>query len=320
MSLSVYAGLCGVALLISPLLVLLLLRLPASLLRPLVHSLLRLLSRFHLLSLPIHAHAPYIRHWRTVTADGLVIHVYNRPALWMTPAALGSLRHVLLHIAHASVQCTPTHALFSASDPLANRVIAVAEDRVGPLAFVAMVYLDLRAHRVLHLGLTMVAARARGRGLQRRLFVRALAVAAMAMARVSFWITNLAASPAGVGAVVEYFDQAWPRWDNPPKHPMYDPIADAVLRHHRHEMGCSHNAWLERETGVVRASNADDGGGTNEFCRSNSAPLVTRSRHPACERWMRALLDTERGDELFQVAKLDVCASLLRVCTRAWRK
>jgi len=241
----------------------------------------------------------------------------------MGAAELDALQATLRAVAVASMGAIPTHRLFAGGDAtravLANRVVAVATDAAtgAPVGFVAMVYLAVAGvdGPVLHLGLTMIAAAARGRRLQSPLFTRALTFALVNLARARAVVTNIGASPAGVGAVADYFVGVYPHYAAPsPSAPEAWQLAVArgVLADYRWEFGCSAGAPFDEATFVVRGANANAGdGGCVELLKPDGG-FVSAYKVDACNAWCAARLDTAAGDEVFQVGRVDVVATCLK--------
>eukprot|EP00168_Porphyra_purpurea_P021361 TRINITY_DN9483_c0_g1_i1.p1 TRINITY_DN9483_c0_g1~~TRINITY_DN9483_c0_g1_i1.p1 ORF type:complete len:297 (-),score=81.72 TRINITY_DN9483_c0_g1_i1:130-1020(-) len=225
----------------------------------------------------------------------------------------------------------PTHRLFeggaAARGVFANRLVAVATDGASgaPVAFVAMVYLPLPgvARPVLHLGLTMIAAAARGRRLQSPLFTRALSVALLNLGSPRCVVTNIGASPAGVGAVADYFLSVYPHYATAPTaaapEAWHLAVARGVLGGYRGEFGCSAGAPFDERTFVVRGANGDAGDGGCVELRRAGGGFVSTYKVPACNAWCAGLARYGgTGDEVFQVGRVDVVATWVKYRWSGW--
>lgn len=259
---------------------------------------------------------PWKRRWRHVVAGGeVLIDVVDQPGRWMSDAQLTRLQDELSEVAEISLDERLAYGVFSRTrSAFRNRVIAVAyAAQTGrPCAFTAMVYLPLvrgrKTETIIHLGLTMIAPSSRGQRLQTPLFQRIFLSPIVNQFRTSFVVTNIAASPAGIGAVSDYFLDTYPSYheDRSPT-PFHHEVAAQVLARHRHEFGCSRGATFDPDSFVVAGSNQESGGGASAFIKSDP---VSRYRDPACNEFCERLLDFERGDELFQVGRADLIRGL----------
>lgn len=256
--------------------------------------------------------APVVRAWESPLVRGHVVATYDQPGRWMDDRQLERLAHVLLAVANASMETVPQHRLFDekcARKVLSNRIISVVHGGGGtPLGFSALVYLPYSGDFLVHLGLTMIGEAARGQRLQSPLFTKCLTLVAVNHCRISYCITNIAASPAGIGAVSDYFFDVFPNYNPIPRQPFHLGIARHILRYYRHEFGCSANAHFDEQTFVVHRSNAEVGGGSHAFIKEDGKP-ISQHKNPRCNAFVKRSLDLRAGDELFQVGRVHVVAT-----------
>ncbi len=255
---------------------------------------------------------PWKRAWRHQVSGGrFYIDVFDQPGRWMNASELTGLQDELASVADRSIDDALSYGVFSRTrSAFRNRVIAVAYDATTgtPCGFTAMVYLPLRrtgrkTELIIHLGLTMIASDYRGNRLQTPLFQRIFRSPIVNQFRMSFIITNIAASPAGIGAVSDYFLDTFPNYhQNTLPTAFHHEVAGQVLRRDRHEFGCSRAATFDPDTFVVVGSNQPSGGGASAFIKTDP---VSRYRNPACNDFCTSVLNFERGDELFQVGRAD---------------
>lgn len=249
------------------------------------------------------------------------IRVYDQPGRWMSDEELARLTGRLTAIAAQSMDEVPTYGVFTgARAAFVNRVVGVmTQRRTGvPVAFTAMVYLPIPfegdVEPVLHLGLTMIKKSHRGQRLQGPLFERMFFLPALNQFRVRWIVTNIAASPAGIGSVSDYFDDAFPSYKGDTACQRFHlRVAEKLLAHHRHEFGCSDEALFDPETFVVAGSNDPATGGAHQFIREDP---VSRYKHESCNRFCAAQLRFHRGDELFQVARLNLAKGIAEILGR----
>ena len=233
----------------------------------------------------------------------------------MAVSQLNRLHQDLYLVAGDSMDEVPSYGVFAGGRArYANRVIAVAYQKTTgePAAFTALVYLPIersgRTEVVVHLGLTMIRRGFRGQRIQTPLLSKVFLLPVWNLMRLRFTVTNIAASPAGIGAVSDYFLNVYPEYKeiNRPRR-MHLSVAEQVLEKYRHEFGCSTTARFNPETFVVHGSNDPAGGGAYQFIKHDP---VSRYRHEACNRFCSERLNFSAGDELFQVGEVDLFRSL----------
>lgn len=250
------------------------------------------------------------------------IQLYDQPGRWMSDEELARLASQLTNVALKSMDEVPTYGVFTGERaPFTNRIIGVmVEQRTGePVAFTAMVYLpielDGQVEPVLHLGLTMIKKTHRGQRLQSPLFENMFFLPTLNQLRVRWILTNIAASPAGIGCVSDYFDDAFPSYSGASQRKGYHlRVAEALLAHYRHEFGCSEKAVFDSQTFVVTGSNDPDTGGAYQFIREDP---VSHYKHDECNQFCAQQLRFNRGDELFQVARFNMLKGVVEILARA---
>ncbi|KAI0558783.1 hypothetical protein FGB62_187g02 [Gracilaria domingensis] len=265
---------------------------------------------------------PLVSEWISPLPDGRYIVTYDQPGRWMTKKQLKQLRDSLRYIATESVECVPNHAIFNASDAFLNRVVSIVFDQDQPLGFCAVLYLPgplVEDGTMIHLGLTMISRKARKQRLQSSLLSKCLLVATINLCALEYYVTNIAASPAGIGSVCDYFKDAFPHYNGFVRRKDHHlRIACHILNNFRHEFGCSQFAKFDESTFVVYSSNDARGGGTHQFIRPDGT-AVSRYRDDSCDKFVLKFLDLTRGDEMFQVATMNVFYSLFSFFSRRVR-
>ncbi|KAK4534280.1 hypothetical protein CDCA_CDCA01G0305 [Cyanidium caldarium] len=283
---------------------------------------------------------PLIRSWTSPLHSGYVSRTVDQPGRWMSDSQLNALVDEMVQVARDSMDELPQYGVFGdrahIRRALSNRIVTLAYDVHGvPCAFTAMVYLPLcpaatttpavlpvggfgwmhapaRDSFVIHLGLTMISRKHRGRRIQSPVFSKCLSLPLFNQRRLGFTVTNIGASPAGIGAVSDYFQGTFPDYQGrSPRTEFHLQVARHVLKHFRHEFGCSRKARFDEGVFVVRGSNDADGGGASQFIKVDGQP-VSRYRDERCNRFCEAMLDLTRGDEIFQVARVHTLGTLLQ--------
>jgi 1-acyl-sn-glycerol-3-phosphate acyltransferase len=256
---------------------------------------------------------------RTLSARVLgrrfVVRVHDQPGRWMAERDLRKLEADLRHVAAGSLDEVPTYGVFAGTRAaLANRVVAVLyfARTMTPVAFTAMVYLPVetagKVLPVIHLGLTMIRKEARGQRLQTPLFKKVFLLPVLNQHRLRFTITSIAASPAGIGAASDYFQDTFPAYHGRTERQAWHlDVARQVVGAQRHEFGCSRSARFDPNTFVVHGSNDPSEGGAWQFIKDDP---VSRYRVDACNTFCREVLDFASGDELFQVGRADLLRGL----------
>ncbi|GJD08858.1 hypothetical protein Gasu2_31390 [Galdieria sulphuraria] len=271
-------------------------------------------------------------------SSSFTVKTYDQPGRWMSTSSIELLVQELRQIAQDSLDEIPLYGVFSGNgDALKNRVISIAYDKNEPIGFTAMCYLPpidssvvdkyenflqttesswnqyllhlifrnvlhLYHGPILHLGLTMIKRQHRGKGIQSSLFLKCLILPVLNQRKLFFPITNIAASPAGIGAVSDYFFMSYPTYHSNNRCLLFHLVtAQHVLATSRHEFGCSTLAKFEESTFVVRCSNDPVGGGAYAFIKEDGKP-ISQYKNPICNQYCGSLLQLEKGDELFQVA------------------
>ncbi len=265
--------------------------------------------------------APIVRRWTSPLPSrgaNCMCHTYDQPGRWMSDTELHALHEQLIAVAERSMDDVPTHRLLQKDrvrEALANRIVSVAVDTVTgeAVGFTAMVCLQSLNDVIVHLGLTMISREYRGRRIQSPLFTRCLCAPMFNWFTLSYMVTSIAASPAGIGACSDYFCDVFPNYRNPDAKPVPWQlfVARDVLRHQRHEFACSWEANFSEETFVVEGSNDAVGGGAPEFIKTDGQ-FVSRHKSEACNAYCSKVLDIARGDELFQVGRVDIMLTTLK--------
>lgn len=265
---------------------------------------------------------PLIKQWTYhIRGKRYRIRVYDQPGRWMTDDQLESLKGQLSEIAARSMEDVPTYGVFSGQrSSFVNRVVGVVTvaRTDEPVAFTALVYLPItlngQVHPVLHLGLTMIKKRFRGHRLQGPLFEKLFFTPSLNQLRNDWILTNIAASPAGIGSVADYFEDAYPHYRGTNERRAYHlTVAEKLLRYYRHEFGCAETAVFDPETFVVKGSNDPRGGGAYQFIREDP---VSRHKQEECNSFCNERLRYAEGDELFQVARLNMIRGIVGILRR----
>lgn len=253
------------------------------------------------------------------------LRTYDQPGRWMTDDELARLGDTLREIGERSMDAVPTYGVFTGSrKAFSNRVVGVVSvtKTDEPVAFTAMVYLpiliDGRVEPIVHLGLTMIKKRFRGQRLQGPLFEKLMYMTFYNQLKRHFYLTNIAASPAGIGSVADYFQDAYPHYRGTTERKGYHlEVAQKILEHYRHEFGCAGSAQFDPESFVVKGSNDPAEGGAWQFIREDP---VSMYKEEECNEFCGNRLRFNQGDELFQVANVDILSGTVGVLARLFER
>ncbi|KAH7036819.1 hypothetical protein B0J12DRAFT_765279 [Macrophomina phaseolina] len=234
---------------------------------------------------------------------------YDKPGLWMTPAAQHALRQTLLHIAATSLRPVPDYqCLSSAPDALDDKLIVVAhagDPATTPaIAFTSAFFIAVSAlappRPVLHTGLTVVDPAHRRRGVVMQLFAQVAARVFPRYGRDGLWVTCLAEVPSSLGLVTQYLEAVFPSPEAAPGPPpeTHRAIARAVSEGERARMLISPGAVLDEERFVFRGSNDWSEG---ECFKKDPRDERWLHREPEWNRFFSDMLKAGSGDEVLQV-------------------
>jgi hypothetical protein len=254
---------------------------------------------------------PYLDE--TVSArGGAVVRIVERPARWMSSAALDALVADMQRIVRAA---TPAGSLgYGAASGdrhrLDSAIVTMVYDAAGtPIAFNALTLIDLelrgRPVELLHLGLVMVDPSHRAGGLAGVLYgLTAFLLFARRRLR-PLWVSNVTQVPAVFGMVSEAFDAVYPTSD-PASRQSYDHLhlARQIMARHRGVFGVGGDAEYDEARAIIR--NAYTGGSDNLKKSFGDAP---KHRHESHNETCRTALDYDRGDDFLQLGQVTLGAA-----------
>ena len=172
-----------------------------------------------------------------------------------------------------------------------------------PVAFNALSVLpcELRGRpvEVLHLGLALVHADYRGRGLSSVLYGLTCFLLFARRQLRPLWISNVTQVPAVFGLVGEYFEDVYPS-AKPGARRSYDHLvlAREIMQRYRHVFGVGPEAGFDETRFVITDSYT--GGSDNLKKRFDEAQPY---RLPAFNDMCRRELDYDRGDDFLQIGR-----------------
>ncbi|KLO13142.1 hypothetical protein SCHPADRAFT_904442 [Schizopora paradoxa] len=190
---------------------------------------------------------------------------------------------------------------------LDDKLIAVARrDDTGELiAFSSAIFLDIRVPQtssdtVLHTGLTCIHPAERRSGLTISLFAN-LFGHLLSMFPDGIWLTSLAAIPSSLVSIYQIASDVFPSPDVPTPSPTHLAIAKSISDSHRNAMLVAPSAVFDAASFVFRVSKP-----TDSPMRKNVNDPALQHRNRRVNEFYRELLSGGDGDEVLQVAYLDV--------------
>jgi len=236
----------------------------------------------------------------TLSRSPLQIQSYYRPGNSLDDSALEGLINSIQIIAADCFDVLPPYQVMKGTrQALSDKLISLARDDVGiPAGFCSMVFLPVRGvGEVLHLGLTCVRPRFRGRHLTHLLVKKALT-------RYLFrhnpfgkiWISNCAAVMSSLGNVAMHFERVYPS----PFHAgkpgaVHVAIARAIDDHFRDKMYVLPDAVFDPERFVFQGSVK------NTVFHKKKIETASHHRKQYLNRFYGRLMDFDQGDEVLQV-------------------
>jgi hypothetical protein len=125
-----------------------------------------------------------------------------------------------------------------------------------------------------------------------------------------FWISNVTQVPSVVGMVSETFSNVWPSPRAPSRRAFahqtfaHQTLARQMMARHRAAFGVGDDAEFDEAASIIR--NAYTGGSDDLKKTFADAP---KHRDIIYNDWCRDHLDYVRGDDVLQIARMDVAAA-----------
>ena len=256
------------------------------------------------------------QHWLdlpvTVTRE-ISGHIYERPGLWMEPAALDSLAGELRAVAATSLPAgLLDYGVFAPGTGAFDRaIITVLRDRSDgrPIAFNALSAMDVThggaRTTVTHLGLVIIDPGTRGRGFSWALYGLTTLLLFVRNQLRPLWISSVTQVPAVVGLVTEGFDNVYPApGRNSVRRFDHLLLARQIMRDHRDVFGVGKDADFDEDRFVIRNAYT---GGSDHLKKSfaDSSKHRDAVHNDFCERE----LDYDRGDDVLQIGEMNLQAA-----------
>jgi GNAT superfamily N-acetyltransferase len=244
---------------------------------------------------------------------GLVTRIIDRPGATLNDAALQKLVADLRQLAQGALPAGAlTYGVFSGDRAHLSRVVVtlISDAQTGaPVAFNALAPLPVayagERFDLVHLGLVMVDPAYRARGLSSALYGWTTFLLFLRGGLRPFWISNVTQVPSVVGMVSETFSNVWPSPRAPSRRAFaHQTLARQMMARHRAAFGVGDDADFDEEASIIR--NAYTGGSDDLKKTFADAP---KHRDALYNDWCRDHLDYTRGDDVLQIARMDVAAA-----------
>jgi hypothetical protein len=239
--------------------------------------------------------------------------VIERPGLWMPAEDAARMVGDLRRIARATVpgETLDYGVLTGSRDRLDHAIVTLLYDNATgkPVAFNALSAMEVTLHgrsaEVIHLGLVMVDPELRSHGLSWVLYGLTCLVLFVRRQLRPLWLSNVTQVPAIVGMVAETFSEVFPT-PRPDARRSFEHLvlAREIMRRHRAVFGVGDDAGFDEDRFVI--TNAYTGGSDNLKKSFDAAP---KHRDAVYNEFCLRELDYVRGDDVLQLARLDLAAA-----------
>lgn len=237
------------------------------------------------------------------------VRVLERPGLWLSVnqqrQVVADMRRV---VASLGIGDLPYGLLAGDPPQLDRAILTLIEDRAtgAPVAFNAMQALECTLRGtpvdVIHIGLTVVDPRFRGRGLAWILSGFTTFLLFVKNGLQPYWISSVSQVPSAVGMVCEGASNVYPCPPDGGRRTFeHVVLARQLMLRHRAAFGVGDEAVFDAERFVIR--NAYTGGSDHLKKRFEDAP---RHRDERYNELCRRELDYDRGDDLLQLGQINL--------------
>lgn len=258
------------------------------------------------------AFSQYINFEFNDKAQGIVVHIYERPGRWMTDERLSDLVNNMRALVRLSIkdESLDYGALTGERSILENVLVTIIFDKKTnrPLAFNSLTYMpcELAGVKVdvLHLGLIIVHPDIRHSGFSWILYGLTTSLIFIRNRLRPIWVTNVTQVPSIIGKVSETFSGIFP---DPLTHRKKKfkqlVLARQIMEKHRHVFGVGCEASFNEDFFVIE--NAYTGGSDHLKKTVEEAP---KHRNPVFNDYCVQYLNYERGDDFLQIGQIDLSA------------
>jgi len=253
----------------------------------------------------------------------LTLKFWERPGQWCNQEELNSLVEDLRTIVKNSDdgKDSPEYGVLMGDvEDLKKRIITIIYSKDGtPLAFSAKVYIDLligvKKINVLHLGLAFVSKEARGKNLTSLIYSFPSLIILLKNAFRKQWISNVTQVPAVFGLVQDFYSNSYPTCNGAVQDYKHKVISKKIFDNGKHFFGVGEEAVFEEQKQIIRNSYT---GGSDNLKKTFEESTPYRE-DPRVNAYMQSNLDYARGDDVLQLAELDIWLLIRVVRSKAIR-
>jgi GNAT superfamily N-acetyltransferase len=241
------------------------------------------------------------------------VRVIERPGLWMKPADCAALIEDLRVIVRTMNAGDLDYGIFTGDQDRLNHAIltVIYDSKSGrPVGFNALSAMDCHLKgepvEVVHLGLVVVDPSFRSRGVTWLLYGFTTFLLFMKNRMKPLWISSVTQVPTVVGNVADAFQNVYPAPGTTNRRDFdHLTLAREIMRNHRHVFGVGPDAVFDEDKFVIQ--NAYTGGSDNLKKTFAQAP---KHRNEVYNSFCRDTLDYARGDDVLQIAQIDLSTFL----------
>lgn len=237
--------------------------------------------------------------------DKFSYEVLFHPGNYFTKRELEELTDSLRNVASECFDEIPYYQVLTGKrDEFRRAIISVAKNKKGEIVgFCSSLVLDVpSASDVLHLGLTCVSPKARGKKLTHKLTSKLVLQYLLKEAPIDgAWISNCACVLSSLGNVALYFEDIYPSpYGKKDPSAMHLNIAKGISKHYRSPIAINYDAKFNAETFVFEGSVKD------AVFEKSANDTRFHHRNKDITNFYQQTLDFERGDEVLQIGRVSL--------------
>lgn len=227
------------------------------------------------------------------------------PGNYFTTRELSELTESLRNVAAKCFEDVPNYQVLTGHrNEYRRAVISVAKDRVGKIVgFCSSLVLDIgNEGRLLHLGLTCVSPKQRGKRLTHKLSSKLLLQYLLREAPINgTWISNCACVLSSLGNVALYFEDVFPSpFSQKAPSASHLAIAYTISNHYRRPIAINEAAVFNEKKFVF------EGSVENTVFEKSERDSKYFHRNKYLTDFYQGIINFSRGDEVLQIGKLSL--------------
>lgn len=243
-------------------------------------------------------------------SEKLYFKIWERPGRWCDEEELKKITKDVRSVIDNSDdgKDTPEYGILTGDKAdLEQRVVSIIYDESDEaIGFSAQAYIDLKIGltpiSVLHLGLVYISDKARGKNITVLLYSLPSLILMMKNAFRKQWISNVTQVPAVFGLVQDFYSKTWPSLNM--KSPSYEHkvLAKRIYDEAKEVFGVGEDSSFDYKRHII--INAYTGGSDN--LKKTFEECTPYRLNDEVNTYMKENLDYDRGDDVLQLAQLDI--------------